>query len=307
MNPVYIVEATFTPANLSNQVNLNNRLKVTKRFFLFFFKLNSRLKDTQSFTFKILQWHSCVMLHDKHMDHCHAKGLLCLNRRINDACVLTSTLPTGTLRSVSMHLISSIFLCYYFDSPLQMTNRLSSLQKYSQAAAQSAAALISHSFLGAAASSRVASRLLTGTKKAIISPQFGAACSAFLSASGHVFKFCGLFLRFKMVLQLCISLNSMFTRHLRHWGEQIIYCSMCQKDPKQNATKLLLLLQSSGITYYCMLHLLHLSYFMFFKPVQKTHSSTSKTFSCRNCICFLFFVFFSVTACIFLWESHAYY
>lgn len=103
------------------------------------------------------------MLHDKHMDRCHAKGLLCLNRRINDACFLTSTLPTGTLRSVSMQLISSIFPCYYFDLPQQMTNRFSSLQKYSQANAQSAAALIWHSFL--AASSCVASHLPTGTKK----------------------------------------------------------------------------------------------------------------------------------------------
>lgn len=57
-----------------------------------------------------------------------------------------------------------------------------------------------------------------------------------------------------------------------------------------------------------MLHLL--SCFMLFKPVRKTHSSTSKTFSCRNCFCyvFVFFVcFFSVTVCIFLWKSHAYY
>lgn len=46
-----------------------------------------------------------------------------------------------------------------------MTNRLSSLQKYSQAAAQLAAALISHSFSRGAASSCVASRLPTGTKK----------------------------------------------------------------------------------------------------------------------------------------------
>lgn len=115
-----------------------------------------------------------------------------------------------------------------------MTNRLSSLQKYSQAAAQSAAALISHSFLGAAASSRVASRLLTGTKKAIISPQFWAACSAFLSASGHVFKFCGLFLRFKMVLQLCISLNSYVhkTSETLRWADHLLF-----DVPKRSQTK----------------------------------------------------------------------
>lgn len=89
---------------------------VTWKVFCFFF-INPRMEDTWRVTFEILQWHSCVMLHDKHMDRCHAEGLLCLNKGINDACFLTSTLPTGTLRSVSIQLISSIFPCYYSDSP----------------------------------------------------------------------------------------------------------------------------------------------------------------------------------------------
>lgn len=92
------------------------------------------MQDTWRVTFEILQWHSCVMLHDKHMDRCHAEGLLCLNKGINDACFLTSTLPTGTLRSVSIQLISSIFPCYYSDSPQQMIIRFESVQKYLQAA-----------------------------------------------------------------------------------------------------------------------------------------------------------------------------
>lgn len=36
LNPVQSLQATFTPAILSNKVDLNPRLKVT-RFFLFFF------------------------------------------------------------------------------------------------------------------------------------------------------------------------------------------------------------------------------------------------------------------------------
>lgn len=110
------LQATFTLTNFRLSEGRSKK-KIQMWLERFFFFINPRMEDTWRVTFEILQWHSCVMLHDKHMDRCHAEGLLCLNKGINDACFLTSTLPTGTLRSVSIHLISSIFLSYYSDSP----------------------------------------------------------------------------------------------------------------------------------------------------------------------------------------------